>query len=448
MRFFLSILKPGTRLDIWSGVLILFAVSLQVLVTIIIGGTSLRVGSSDLLLPVLGFMLLVRWKHEGTPRISWRVRHFSIWLLVLTFWMGFALLNGRLNIGQWQTWAVVNKGIGWLVLLGYLFAGGWTTTLLDTKQRDWFLWATFLFGGFIFVALFIIHALGLPVYFPVLAAYEYYPRFTGFFANPNAYGIFMAAMAVLLIPYLAAKASPAPVPAHFVVAILISAVILSLSRSAWLGLVLAILASGAFRVIALRELLRPILIVAVLVSATAYGPQVVGKGLDLFESVTRLNFINERTRPNRLTIQRNITHALVGEINPGVNERVNSTLAAFEAWRGAPIIGIGIGTYLHKFEAVPDYADTIHTSLLWLLTETGLIGAGLFLGFFLAVLLALWRGARTVGSRDPFLCGCCGMLIVFAGASIGTEILYQRYFWFLLGLGLALPRPRADHLRD
>ncbi len=435
-------------MDIWSGVLILFAVSLQVLVTINIGGTSLRVGSSDLLLPVLGFMLLVKWKHEGTPRIAWRVRHFSIWLLVLTFWMGFALLNGRLNIGQWQTWAVVNKGIGWLVLLGYLLAGGWTAALLDTKQRDWFLWTAFLFGGAIFVVLFINHALGLPVYFPVLAAYEYYPRFTGFFANPNAYGIFMAAMAVLLIPYLAAKASPAPIPAHFAVAILISAAVLSLSRSAWLGLVLAFLAFGAFRVIGLRELLRPILIAAVLVSATVYGPQVVGKGVDLFESVTRLSFIDERTRPNRRTIQQNFGQAAIGDINPGVNERVTSTLAAFEAWRGAPIIGIGIGTYFHRFEDVPGYADTIHNSLLWLLTETGLIGAGLFLGFFLAVLLALWRDARAVGSGDPFLLGCCGMLVVFAGASIGTEILYQRYFWFLLGLGLALPRSRASHLRD
>lgn len=38
------------------------------------------------------------------------------------------------------------------------------------------------------------------------------------------------------------------------------------------------------------------------------------------------------------------------------------------------------------------------------------------------------------------------MLLVFAGASVGTEILYQRYLWFLLGLALAVPyRPGRDH---
>ena len=37
------------------------------------------------------------------------------------------------------------------------------------------------------------------------------------------------------------------------------------------------------------------------------------------------------------------------------------------------------------------------------------------------------------------------MLLVFAGASVGTEILYQRYFWLLLGLALAVPyRPSRD----
>ncbi len=72
--------------------------------------------------------------------------------------------------------------------------------------------------------------------------------------------------------------------------------------------------------------------------------------------------------------------------------------------------------------------------------------AGLFSGFFLAVLLALLRCARAPPAGDPFLWGTVGVLLVFAGASVGTEILYQRYFWFLLGLALAVPyRPSREH---
>ena len=36
--------------------------------------------------------------------------------------MGVSLLYGRLQVDDWQTWALVNKGIGWLMLLGLALA--------------------------------------------------------------------------------------------------------------------------------------------------------------------------------------------------------------------------------------------------------------------------------------------------------------------------------------
>ncbi len=127
------------------------------------------------------------------------------------------------------------------------------------------------------------------------------------------------------------------------------------------------------------------------------------------------------------------------KMDPGTNERLASARAALQDWQEAPILGIGIGTYYQSYKDVPNVADTIHNTFLWLLTETGIVGAGLFTGFFLAVWLALLRCARAPPAGDPFLWGTVGVLLVFAGASVGTEILYQRYFWFLLGLALAVP---------
>lgn len=80
----------------------------------------------------------------------------------------------------------------------------------------------------------------------------------------------------------------------------------------------------------------------------------------------------------------------------------------------------------------------IHATPLWLLVETGIIGALLFAAFFFAVVRALlWRQGKW--EKDPVLIGIAAAIIVVGAASVGTEILYQRYLWFLAGLGLAWP---------
>ena len=58
----------ATAFKAWAFALISFAISLQVLTTIEIGGGELRFGTSDLLLPVL--VPLVMWKCRGrrSPR--------------------------------------------------------------------------------------------------------------------------------------------------------------------------------------------------------------------------------------------------------------------------------------------------------------------------------------------------------------------------------------------
>ena len=77
------------RDNIWVVAVALFAISLQVLTTIKVGSTSLRISSSDFLLPVLALMLIVKWTRDGAPRPEWRIRYFWSWLAVLTLWMGW-----------------------------------------------------------------------------------------------------------------------------------------------------------------------------------------------------------------------------------------------------------------------------------------------------------------------------------------------------------------------
>ncbi len=450
----MTALSIGTfRANIWIIGVFLFAISLQVLTTIKLGGTSLRISSSDLLLPVLALMLYIKWTREGAPQPKWRIQNFWGWLAILTLWMGVSLLIGRLNSENWQTWALFNKGIGWLILLAYLLVGGWMGAFREARIRDAFLRSMMLFAWVMCACLLVLYSLALYNLIPSASQSFYYPRIAGFFANPNAFGIAMATMAALFAPFLARGILFSPRVSYIGMTLLCAAVFLSVSRSAWLGLLLAALAFVITKVLHWRDLIRVAVVSTALVLAALHGPGVVDDAIVfVHRTATSISLrtqddapITSSMRPRLTRMKAYLDSALEQPANPGIEERLASMHAALEAWREAPIMGIGIGTYYQAHRDLPNVADTIHNTFLWLLTETGIIGAGLFTGFFVVVSLALLRGARAPPAGDPFLWGMLGVLLVFAGASVGTEILYQRYFWFLLGLALAVPyRPGRE----
>ena len=85
----------------------------------------------------------------------------------------------------------------------------------------------------------------------------------------------------------------------------------------------------------------------------------------------------------------------------------------------------------------------IHNTLIWLLAETGLFG---FAVFFVIGATIFWvlkgrlRDPTDVGSTTMFL-----FLLAFAAMSMVHELLYQRVFWFALGICLAsVPSSRAE----
>lgn len=432
-----SLPRQAPRLNIWVIVTALFAISLQVLTTIEIGGASLRVSSSDIALPVLGLMLFAKWVKDGTPWPEWRIPYFWTWLFVLTGWMVVALVSGRLQTGVWQSWALVNKGIGWLILLGYLLLGGWIATLLEIRIRDLLLRSFIVFGWAVFACVLLLYSLAVHNLIPEVGA-TYYPRPAGLFANPNAFGIAAAAMASLQAAYLTRRPLFTPKLALIGLGLTCAAIVLSVSRSAWLGLFVAAIGLLAMGGLHWRDVVRVAASCTVIVLAVLHGP-----GLTVELAVAARQALLPTIGSNASPVQRSRTYlntALDQGRNPGIKERLASARAAFQAWKTAPIVGIGLGTYYDLHKDTPNVADTIHNTFLWLLTEAGLIGVGLFSAFFLIVFVSLVRCARAPPKTDPFLIGVLGVLLAFAGASIGTEILYQRYLWFFLGLALASPR--------
>ncbi len=432
--------RKDWRAYAWPTAAALFAVSFQVLTTIEVRGVSLRVSSSDLLLPFLAITLFVKWVRDDARLPEWHIPYFWGWLAFLTVWMGISVLNGHLRADSWQTWALVNRGVGWLVLLAYLLAGGWMGAFLTVRVRHAFLKTFVLFGWAVCAGLLVLYSLALYGIIPNSDASLYYPRIIGFFANPNAFGIAMAAAAALLAPALTRATLFRPTLWYLGMTLLCVSIVLTVSRSAWMGLSLAAVAFVVTKILRWRDLAIVAGMSAVLVLVVLNGPGILFHAATFFSPVASVstNSVNANAKNlNRLSPY--LDSSFSRKTDPGIRERLSSMQAALTYWRQAPILGVGIGTYYQDYKDVPHVANTIHNTFLWLLTETGLIGAALFSGFFLTVFIALLRQARA-SPADPFLTGVLGMLLVFAGASIGTEVLYQRYFWFILGLALVVPR--------
>jgi len=80
----------------------------------------------------------------------------------------------------------------------------------------------------------------------------------------------------------------------------------------------------------------------------------------------------------------------------------------------------------------------IHSTVLWILAEFGLVGFAVFAGVAMGIVHALWT--RRVASVIPpparvaLLC-----LLGFGVASLVHDLLYQRILWLILGATLAVP---------
>jgi len=101
-------------------------------------------------------------------------------------------LLGRIAIGSWQTWAVVNKYIGWYVLLLYFGLGASVATADADSGR--------ILHNLLKIFVATASVISLAGFARVIAAQMgwhevalLWNRQEGLLANPNAFGVAMAA---------------------------------------------------------------------------------------------------------------------------------------------------------------------------------------------------------------------------------------------------------------
>lgn len=352
-------------------------------------GTLGRVGISDAFL--LLFLLFGAYRVRFA-RGAWTIFHFG---LVCVLAMGSIVYV--LKTGMISTYMVLNKNIGLMVLLSsYAMFTSLTTGWPDVRRvLRLFVLAAAVHIGLAMGAYVYTLFTGVPV--PLMNFYE--GRLSGMLIDPNAFGGFAGvALAIHASTFFSKKPLVAGVAGAAVLALLSSGLLLTFSRSSWIGFVFAILIFGYF---------RPKMGLAFLCFFLLAG---VGLYVGLGEKAQTLSGLAER---------RNTAMQRVEQFN-----------LAMPMIADSPIWGAGLATFQDRVGKV------VHNTALWFLTDFGLIGLTVYGGYILWLIhiaVTCYRAAPSAAEKAIVL-GLLAAHFQMLGVSVGIEAFYQRHWWMVMAL--------------
>ncbi|MEO7457410.1 MAG: O-antigen ligase family protein [Gemmatimonadaceae bacterium] len=418
---------------------------------VVINGLPLRIGSSQvridqvaaclLLVPLLASLL--------SGKRALRVDATSIWVAALFVVNviasavnspapGYSLAQCANLASAWVIYAIIQNSLD-------------TRAELDAFLRVFF-WsaAAACATG---VAAFLLATAGVPVGGAEVSttAAENLTRAFGAFGTmvePNILGSFSAAVLVMSIVLLAAgleyRAANAVALVRATAALSALALVLSFTRSAWLGAVAgtAFVAVAGSRTLGLRKMriVKPIALLGALAIVVLLIPGSAGDFLS-FKLQNLLNFTS-RTAAFRL-----LTYSLALE----------------QTWQH-PILGWGTFTFAPLVAQGNDFMQYEGWRNLWIgnyvllaLHDTGIVGLALWVGMLWSVIVRGLRATRTLVDVDPAFAArtlaCTAAVVTLLIPFLATTGFSLGYTWLLIGLvgaharlaTQALPAPGPLH---
>lgn len=356
-----------------------------------------QVGTSAELRLAVSDLLLVAYLLLRGGRLRRVAQAWSPWTYGLAAVLWGGLVVAVVRTGSVSQTALVAKAVGVLVLLAGVAA------LVDVCV-DWdalagvlraFLLGTLLNVALALTAYALLRTTGAEL--PWVNAPYQASRLTGLLIDPNAFG---GLIATALVLHLTTTAAGAPLlsrrAGRLADAVLSVGLLLTFSRSAWIGAVLGLLFVALPLPRVLGRVLGRVLVplVAGVVLASAWLP----------------SFSDLVSRPGQVTA------------------RVSIAGNALHDFLGDPLLGTGLGVFGATHGVI------VHNSVLWFLTELGLVGLLAFAGFLLAhALRGLWTLRATRGRARGLALGLFAGVGTGLGVSVGIEAVYQRYWWLMLG---------------
>lgn len=348
-------------------------------------GIGFRLAPSDL---CLLFMLLCGISKLKLRRTTWSIWHFGI---VITFAIGtyVALIHN----GTLSRYELVQKDIGLLALfLGYAVV----TTHIDSWAKLRMVMKLFL------VSVALQNAFVLGVYVSgvdVAWMNTFHPRVSGMLVDPNAYGgLLVVAFAFHILTFYNQRPLIPGYWGMFTTITLAIGILLTYSRSAWIGMVLVLLVVLVIRPVYAWRML--------LVFVTAVGLVVTVFGKNNLEVI-----VNLARRPDQIAA------------------RIDILRDAVAMFAEKPLFGVGLGTFAEQENVI------IHNSPAWFLTEFGLFGFVMFIGFmswFLLVGISVYQ--KLDASDKPLILALLLAHVAMLGLSLGIEAFYQRHWWLVFAL--------------
>jgi len=322
---------------------------------------------------------------------AWTIWHFAI---VLTFALGSFVAAVR--FGELDRYELLNKDAG--LLLPFLSYAAITSTVTEWGDLRHILRIFVLsvmlenlaaVGGFL-----VAYFLGVTTPFT-----RYGLRLSGMLLDPNAYG---GLLVVALVICEGASWGPAPLfrgPTLWISRLTLAlGILFTFSRSAWMGLALALL---------LLVVMRPTLIVRlVLVTLTGAPCLVVLLGnrfLPIFEEMA--------SRPKQ------------------VQERFDLIHEALQLYSLHPFLGGGLGSF--RLAA----GEVAHNSVMWFLADFGPLGVVVLMGFLACFFARAWFAYRFApASEQPLVLALLSAHAAMLGVAMGIEAFYQRHWWLIFSL--------------
>lgn len=412
------------------------AITLQIQVTLFQSPLylGLRINLTDILAPFAGMAILMTLLQRTSKWPTWNLPHAYKWIFALSLLLTAALLNTYYLYGQISPWALLNKYLGWYILIAIMGMGAWIATNATQVHIENFL-KIFFYVALAIMAyqLAIIILQCYTIFSPYLGNYKYvtFP-IAGLMANRNAYGLFTTG--VISFATCIYFSNTEVLKKYYVYVLYFCLPVFlafNFSRATFITLCLMIPAllithrkqSKKCMVLILSLLLG----ISFLITNYYFKPQA---------------FIDLKLRTHDI-IQKIVVTSSDKSTTEYIGDNMRLTILkdSLEMIRQHPITGSGLGSsFLYQIQKHGEPINVIDSTPMWLLTEIGAIGLGMFALFYLQVVKAIWKPAK---ESDDFVrtlrIALMFTIFAFSLMSLFHEIMYTRHIWFLLGFGLCLP---------
>ena len=402
------------------------------------GRGKLNLDLADALVLFGGGLFVLRMFARLGPRMASRTRGLAPLIGLPSLAIGYALIHGFWVFG-WTDWAFVNRGFGWIVLLSYAATGALVAAEGGEKGREICLKA-FLAAGLtttsidLFLTLLGNFGLHLPPGLVLL-------RITAFSANPNALAFQLVLVLACILAVIKEERA-----LRLLLTLAFTGLFFTGSRAGAIGCSLILIVALGLRFVRLRDVLWALGAAAVM--TVVVSGEILIWFLELARAIAPL--LPDPTFFERLL---GLGHVLSGGLTAFLSNVENGSISSnAERWQSItlgwqmflahPIFGAGLGAFYASYVQAHGHALVIHSTPLWLMAESGLVG---FLAFVVPFVWLFYVEARRPTGAEPSRVVILLLLVAFAAMSNVHELLYQRPIWLLLGLALVAVPLRAEH---